>query len=317
MSFKCCDYLLNEIVFSPNSLAACCCNQSNEHFSTFINNLNGDNFDIDLYLEQRSQYISMLKSGVVPQFCKGCYRLQEKEWDEALDIKRIIISNRTKCSCNCIYCALIKFGKQNKQEANRTKTYDIIPFLKDLHQKNLINPDTLITVAGGECSEYPAGELEFIVYMALICDCRLELLSSGLFYSKGIEQALKSPKTMLRISADSGIKSTFEKIKRVKMYDEFWRNIKKYIDTAILKNIVRVKYIIIPEVNDTLEEVQAFVKKCEQVNCTCIELAVEYEWFHNNKDKVVPENIKEIYQYLKSLNLILILESDEVANWLE
>lgn len=317
MGFKCCDYLLNEIVFAQKNLIPCCCSPTHNYSSVFIKNLNGENFDTDLYFEQRGKYISMLKNGIVPEPCIGCYRLKEKDWEEALNITRIIITNRTKCSCNCVYCSLVKFGGQTKKELNNAETYNIIPLLKDLHKKNLIKPETLITVAGGECSEYPNGELEFIVYLAFICNCRLELLSSGLFYSKGIAQALKSPKTMLKISADSGFKSTFEKIKRVKRYEAFWRNIKAYAQASCENSQVRLKYIIIPDINDNIDEVNAFVNKCKQAECKFVELSVEYEWFNANKDKPVPENIKQIYKCLKSSDLILSFESDEVENWLE
>ena len=316
MEFTCCEYLLHEIVFAQNSVIPCCCSPANNYESTFINNFSRQNFNINEYLNKRNEYITMLKSGNIPASCQGCSRLIKKEWDEENKINRIIITNRTKCSCNCIYCSLITTSNQTKEELNTRDTYDIIPVLKDMYNNNLIDNNCVITVAGGECSEYPKGELEFILYLALILNCQLEILSNGIIYSDAIAKVLQAGKCRLKISVDSGTKETFEKIKRVKAYNLVWKNLGEYIKNLNDNSSVVVKYIILPNYNDNLKEAENFLNNIEKINCKNIEIAIEYLWFEKNKNKPTEKNIKSIYEYFKKTLLNISFESEEIKEYL-
>lgn len=311
MKFKCCDYLLNEIVFAQSSVIPCCCSPVHNYQTHFLSDFNGKEFSIEEYLSKRDHYINEFKSGKIPTSCTGCYKIQEKEWDESYLINRIIITNRTKCSCNCIYCSLVTTSNQSKQELNTRQTYDIVPVLYDLYSKNIIQEGCIITIAGGECTEYPKGELEYILYMASFLNCKLEILSSGMFYSNSIKRVLNASSCVLKISVDSGQKNTFEQIKRVKAYRQTWKNIKQYIQDSSKNNnsLVLIKYIIIPGINDNLTEVKFFIDKCKRVGCKNIELAVEYLWFYKNKNNKPSDSIKETVLYIKKSGLLISYES--------
>ena len=311
MKFQCCEYLLNEIVFAQSAVIPCCCSPVHDYQSHFLSDFDGKEFYLEEYLKKREQYIQQFKSGNIPPSCIGCHKVQEKEWDETSRINRIIITNRTKCSCDCVYCSLVTTSNQTKQELNTRKVYDILPVLYDLYSKSMIKEGCTITVAGGECCEYPDGELEYILYLALLLDCKLEILSSGMFYSNTIKGALKSGKCVLKISVDSGTKTTFEKIKRVKTYKQTWKNIKKYIiDSSRNKSsFVSIKYIIIPGINDNLKEAKSFIEKCKKVGCKNIELAVEYIWFYKHKDFTPTISIKETVLCIKNSGIQISYES--------
>lgn len=310
MKFKCCDYLLHELVFAQNNIMPCCCSPRHEYNNQFFENYNGENFDINKYIEQKNIYINSFKNGEIPSCCQGCPMIKEQEWDTSNTIKRIIITNRTKCSCNCVYCSLVTTSTQTKEELNTRKAYNIIPVLKNLREKNLIKENCEILIAGGECCEYPKGELEEIIYIASILNCKLEILSSGIIYSKAIENALKSEKCTLKISVDSGTKKTYEKIKQVKAYDRVWDNLKNYI-LACEENknsVVKIKYILLPKINDNVSEAKAFIKKCKKINCKNIELAVEYLWFEKNKKYPPTNQIRKTISYIKSSDINISYE---------
>lgn len=302
MKYNCCDFLLHDIVFSQDKILPCCCSPNSKYGTVFLTNYSGQNFNFDEYLKQRAEYIEIFKNGKIPEYCRGCFSIKNDEWNDEPKIKRIIITNRTKCSCNCIYCSLVTTSTQTKEELNTRVTYDITPVLTDLRNKNLISKDCVITVAGGECCEYPKGELEHILYIAASSECRLEILSSGIIYSKAIENALKTEKCNLIISVDSGYRQTYEKIKRVKSFERVWENLKKYISAASKNqnSRVTVKYIILPEINDNKKEAAEFARKCKEINCKNIEIAIEYIWLEQNKTKDIPQNIKETYEIIKN-----------------
>lgn len=302
MKFKCCESILSHLVINPNDIQFCC--------STFDKKLilwdkyDGSLIDINDYIEKRNTYIKNCKSGNIPEICLECPFLQEKEWDESLGFKDISASNRTKCSCNCTYCIISVGGDAEiKKSLNSFEPYDIKPVLEHLRKNNMIKPGCNLVIGGGDCSEYPKGELEWLVYFASITKCFLTLLSSGIFYSKAIEQALTAENCELKVSVDAGAKAVYEKIKRVKAFDKVWENLAKYIKSSEKnpQSNVIIKYIIIPGVNDTMEEAKAFLDKCTEVKCKNISINMEFYWMNENFDKPLSENLKNTLLYFHNV----------------
>ena len=118
-------------------------------------------------------------------------------------------------------------------------------------------------IGGGECAEYPKEELKWLIDFVFSINGSIEFLSAG------ITKALEKGETKLKVSVDAGYKKTWEKIKRVKGFDNVWNNLKKYIK-AEKKNPnahVTIKYIIIPGINDNLKEVKEFIKRALKIGC--------------------------------------------------
>ena len=63
------------------------------------------------------------------------------------------------------------------------------------------------------------------------------------------------------VSVDAGTKETFKKVKRLDFYDKVWENIAKYAAVQNAPNLVKTKFILIPEINDTKEEIESWIKK--------------------------------------------------------
>lgn len=304
MKFRCCQMLLHHLVFAQSTVIPCCCSPVQRYDTQFFNKFDGDQFDIDEYTKQRNYYVDIFKQGKEPDCCQGCPLIVEKEWDEDVYFTNIIVTNRTYCSCNCIYCSLLENDPDKKQELNTQIPYDVKPVLTDMKNNNFIQPGCNFMIAGGECTEYPDNELEWLLNYAIDSRCNIEILSSGIKYSEAIENALKTAPTRLRISPDSGTKKYYEKIKRVKAYDIVWENIEKYINATVNnpQGRVELKYILLPGINDNIKEVKAFIQKCKAVGCKVVEATIEYEWLKNNKDKPVMKHMAEIIQYFIEIN---------------
>lgn len=302
MKNECCKFLLHQIAFY-NDVIRPCCSFSIEKHKLFQKTYSGDIGGIKEYLKTREEYIKDFKEkGIAPCFKDCTVYENETENDISFKINNLIISHRTYCSCNCIYCEPSTGNSETRKDViNKKRHYAIKPILKYLYTKNLIENDCRFLICGGECSEYPKDELAYLLYFAAITNCQILILSSGINYSREIENALQYKNTVLKISVDSGTRKTFEKIKRVKKYYETWKNIKKYIK-ASKKNkfqytYVELKYIVIPGVNDTISEASAFVKKCREVKCQYVRIDVEHFWIEKNKD-----NIKEQESIKKTIN---------------
>jgi molybdenum cofactor biosynthesis enzyme MoaA len=117
-----------------------------------------------------------------------------------------------------------------------------------------------ITFQGGEPTILP--EFEDLLNLFIEKKCKIRIHSSGIKYSLAIEKCLMQNLATVVISPDTAKKETYEKIKRVPCFDKVWDNIKKYSSVQIQSNLVKIKFIIIPGINDTVEEIDKFLEKC-------------------------------------------------------
>lgn len=319
MKYKCCNYLLHQIVFDNFDIKPCCSSSMNKDSAKFIDNFDGKDFDIEEYIKQRQYYIDQFKSGEIPKCCEGCELIKEDEWNDTdIYFDRIIMANIAKCSCNCIYCVYTHDNPEMKTFYNTKENYDIKPILNRLRSQNLIKDGLVFVIGGGECTEFPQSELEWLIYFTSFHNGQILLLSSGIKYSKAIEQILKSGKSELSISPDAGTKKVYEQIKKVKAFDLVWKNLAKYTEAAKgnPQAMVEVKYIIIPTVNDNISEVKSFIKKCKDIGTTNIHVDIEHYWFAEHKGQKAPDNIKKIVELFNGLTDVIVTYSVETENWL-
>lgn len=302
MKYRCCQNAISSFMITQDTLAFC----PMENKVAFIENYDGNTDFIDKYLNARKKHIENCKNENLPEKCLNCSQSQIKEWDESLGIDFLGIANRTKCSCNCIYCTESEGDTQRRQELNILSPWNIKPVLLKLAENKLFKNSGRVFIAGGECAEYPPEELKWLIDYSFNHNFNIELASSGIFYSKEIENALRTGNAKIKISIDSGTKETYEKIKRVKTFDKVWKNLKNYIIAAKdnPNSSVSAKYIILQGINDNLDEIKTFIQKCNEINCTDIEIATEF--FELNKDRgkmySLYEKTRNIIFYLKNLN---------------
>ena len=298
MKFLCCKTLFRDLIFHPDVVAFCCAKVTDELLC--FEQYDGRLITRENYLKSRNKYIDNFKKGIIPDVCKKCHNLEEKEWDESVYFDVLSLAYKTKCSiCDCFYCTLSRGDKQRKKEINSIKTYDIRPILENLKNENLINPGCSISISGGECTEYPKGELEYMTHFAQVNNCVIEYLTSAIQYSECIASALSTIPSKIIVSVDSGPKEMYEKIKRVKAYDIVWKNLKKYTECTKQNNegYVFIKYIIIPGVNDSVDEAKAFINKCKSINTKRILIDMEFSWIAAHQHKKATGSLKEIIQY--------------------
>lgn len=79
---------------------------------------------------------------------------------------------------------------------------------------------------------------------------------------------------LLICSVDSGTPETYHKIKGVDGFARVKQNLSRYAQASL--GIVALKYIFVPGLNDTLNDVDGFVKLCVDVNATFVLVAMDY-----------------------------------------
>ena len=315
MIFKCCEWALYHLVINPDDLTYCCA--SFDKKLTFIENYHGELIDINKYLEARKNYIERCKRGDFPDQCRECPTLEERDWDETAGFIDVSVSNRTKCSCDCIYCIISCGGNSEaKKKLNSKQTYEVKPVLQQLKDAGLFKNGCHFIIGGGECAEYPNGELQWLIDFIFSINGSIEFLSAGITYSESIKKALEAGEAKLKVSVDAGTKQTYEKIKRVKGFDKVWKNLKNYIKASKKnpKSSVVIKYIIIPGINDNLKEAKEFIKNCKKAGCSSIEINVEFYWMNENFDKPISDSLKQTLLYFNSLKKENVYFSSNISS---
>lgn len=232
------------------------------------------------------------KNGITDPHCVGCFGLQEQDWDDNKKFKWIQIAHWSECNCNCTYCYRVQndFIKPKKR-------YKIMPILKELDKMNMLDYSGELAYSGGE----PASLREFddITNFFLKKGEKLIMVhSNGIKPVKSVLKGLKSDTMSVTVSVDCGDREKFKQIKQVDAYKKVTDTLKKYVKAqGQNKKMVRSKYIIIPKVNDTQEDVNKWLDETERIGIQQVILDFEADWLERNKTNI-PTYIDDLYQYI-------------------
>ncbi len=284
-----CDMIEHGLDTNINAFNFCCRSVSDGGgFKTIMTYTPGQKIDWDNFFAIKRSYREQMKKGNIIPECVGCLYLKEQEWDNEDYISYMNFNSGTVCNCKCIYCYL--------DEARKIKTEkSSLRIVKDLIDRKLLKDGGHITIAGGEPTITPDFDkmLNLMINSGLSC---IRVLTNGIKYSKSIEKGLKLGVMTIVISVDSGTKETYKKVKRVDAFDAVWKNLKKYAPNAIHDYAVKAKYIILPRLNDSRQEFDAFINKV--IDAGIKEASIDYElnWFNKNKD-IMNEYQYEFFSY--------------------
>lgn len=317
MQYKSCQWVNRGIEFRTDSLRLCCYGylqgRETEYQTTIKENYHGELLDWNEIFEIKDKLKQMHKEGKYLEACKDCIYLQTKDWDEENYINHFTLNHWTKCNCNCIYC----YTKDNKKEYNAYKEYPIYPIIKDMFKKEVIKhtEESCIIFGGGEPTILK--DFDKLIDLFLQKGCKnIRINSSGIKFSKAIEKGLKTGAISLVISTDAGCRETYEKIKKVKTYAKVWENIKKYAKAQMKDDLVKVKFILYPDVNDTYEEINKWFDEVVKNKVKAISLSVEQDWFNTHQPEFTPkiyEQISYMQKRAEELNLNLEIYCEALA----
>ena len=180
--------------------------------------------------------------------CRHCSKC-EKQLFKMKKISYVTINTSMYCNSKCIYCHAhtLKEGAWNP-----------LPILEELHEGGCVEDDCYFDWGGGEPTKNPyfAPTVSFLYenhYMQRIN-------TNAIDFSEETLRALKEGKAILRVSADSGTRDGYYRVKGTDNYNVFWSNIKKYCDAS---DDVYIKYNLFNE-NSQTEEIDGFLHQCER-----------------------------------------------------
>ena len=256
--YKSCHILKHGLCFFYNAVYSCCFSPidqiNNQLPPVLYANYKGEQIEKDDLFAKINAYNEMFKNGKCPKSCEGCYQIQEKEWDNDEYIDYITISHFSKCNADCIYCTN---GCEIYERTNNT--YEILPFLKDFKEKGIIKQGCELHIGGGEFTIYKECD-EILKLFAVNNYARVFVPTNAIVYSDLLFQAMDKATTYIIVSLDCGSRKLYKKIKRTDSFDKVINSLKKYAATEKSRDAIRLKYIIIPTVNDSISEFKKFLK---------------------------------------------------------
>ncbi len=305
MKYKCCEHILGSIDLGYDGFKYC--NEvwegpeyiSYTEENAFIKNE-----------ERRLEILKNMQNGIIPDKCQMCSWLKEDEWKEFDNkIFKVTIFNWKHCNAACFYCSVQSTFSEKVQ---KSEYYDSLPIVKKLIDEGRITSDSFIAFMGGE----PTTLEEFPEIAKLLIEkgCKIEVLTNGIKYEPVISDLLKTGKGNIVISVDCGSKETYKKIKRVDKYKEVKENIKRYIEEAGENSKkIRIKYIIMPRVNDNKKEIDDWFNFCKETGVRTISRAVNHsDSKMNTKNKMIEFSVINSYNYIgekaKKLGLNIDME---------
>ncbi len=304
MRYKSCWWIESGINFDIDSYKVCCLYSAKGGGNTIVRkDYKGEPVDWDEFFGFKKKIKDIHKKGDIYPKCEGCIFLEERDWDDDHSkIGMINLDYWTKCNSKCSYCHTML----DKEKYNKFKNYNFLPILKDMLKRDILRPTGHVSFGGGEVTLLK--EFDKLLYIFMNIGFPLTRIhSSCIKYSKAIEKGLKNGCVDLIVSVDAGSKKMHEKVKQVKSYDRVWKNLKKYASFQKDPNAVKVKYILVPGLNDNKNEIDLWLNKAKENGVNCVLHEIESKWFYARRENVSDEII-EFFDYAKEKAVTLGLK---------
>lgn len=301
-----CEKLETSLNFQPDYIKYCC----SCYISPGIKTDNTQKINKELLLKERKKFVDMMEQGIIPEECGDCSYCKEKRPASRFEklfkknklVNSIFVNHFKRCDCNCIYCSQKLIYKEEVGQ------YQLLPLIKDLYGKKLVDKKNLnVEFQGGNVSVLK--EFDELISFFAKNNCKsFTIVINGIKYLPVLEKIAQNSEILIILSLDSGTRETFKKIKQVDKFDDVLKNIKKY---EIIPNVkICLKYIIINNVNDNIEELQKFLNIANEVkNLVYITFDIDFRDIimnHGNKF-TVPRHYYDMmnfaFEYGKQNNL--------------
>ena len=298
-----CKYLLNSLSFHQDNVRFCTTLQLGELISKYEEKPKELAQKI---INLRNKIKENIKNDVIPAGCKDCiYRLNEYCANDK--INKIDLYYWYHCNCGCFYCSYRDKTQGEFSDKIKEGNPLIYKTIKELYKYDVIDKQNLIINVGG-------GELgvlkEFSKLINLFIKNNVNMVyceSSGIRYSKAVENLLKKGKGHITVAVCTGSREVYKQIKKRDKYNQVMKNLNRYLKAASkfksdiynCDNVVS-KLIILKGFNDKLEEVENWLLESKKCGLTQVELSMEFCWGTKTKSGQKIEDYNyEIFEYVK------------------
>lgn len=295
-----CRYLHGGVTFMHGAIRTCC---SHKCGVTFVDNYKGEDIDWYKMAETRKTVVENCKNGIIPENCKGCIDLETKEWQNEALIDDIYINHWDHCNCGCVYCVAGAHAQFLETEKKPGRYYEVFKHLKFLYENKMVSDKAHIELVGGDLTILD--EADDIINLCLDHGVgRMSFHSSCIYYSQGIERALKEAPTVdFDFSIDCGNRELYKKIKRIDAFDNVVENVKRYLACSDKSHdAIIAKYIIVDGLNDNIEALEEWLQLVHGLGIRNTKVDINFKRFFpefHHSDPTVPKHYYDLYAHYK------------------
>jgi wyosine [tRNA(Phe)-imidazoG37] synthetase (radical SAM superfamily) len=164
------------------------------------------------------------------------------------------------CQIRCIYCRRGEDGDDYEpfDERLHKEGYDkVFATIEYAHQNDMIAPDALWDISCGEITVHPYRKRLY----ELTKGKATMFYTNCCIYDKDIADNLAAnPHSAISFSIDAGTSTTWRKVKGVDNFNVVKSNLVKYHGSIAHSKQIVLKYIVLPGLNDTVEDYKGIVE---------------------------------------------------------
>lgn len=228
--------------------------------------------------------------------CLQCNVYVRNNWYSALSNK---ISHITlgcypaPCQSKCIYCDVHNTSKGKYIKSLHEKGIKRILDLSQYLRKKFSQPWVSFRIITGEISIHPLKN----DILQVVGDSYAQYGTNCFLFDKQIS---KTTNFGLYFSIDSGTDETWRKIKGVDNFQDAFKNLKNYASFVRRKNDIVIKYILIPGVNDNLNDYASFNRILDELEISSFIMSCDYSLARNTERDVLISSVICMYKYMCS-----------------
>lgn len=253
-----CIYLESYLVCAGHKLNYCC-SDFGKNKSPFITFKGDYGLAAEEFIRYRDKLINDLNSGAQTP-CDGCPCIKE-DW-YPLERKIIILNDGEEgiCNFNCCYCK--SPAKTSRNVSNDINMQELLNIFK---ARKILSQELHTIISCGEICVNPRRTEIF----DSISQLRNTFCTNASICDQRIMQLLELGNTDLIVSVDAGTRSTFEKVKGYDLFHKVCDNLRRYNSNGG----VRLKYIILPTINDNEADIDGFVSLCKDIGAKLVQVS--------------------------------------------
>jgi pyruvate-formate lyase-activating enzyme len=264
--YKSCIWLETTLRFNPLHLAFCCSDFGKNKTPSIELGANAYDKTMQNFFATRDRIIEELNLPIgadVKNPCLGCINIRDALWYTDRRIRSVAFSHDTFCNFSCSYCCVPKDGKDYPL-SDIENSLGLFRFMK---KNNIIDTNTEIYLVSGEITTHPMRD----VMLAEVRDNPCCIFTNASVFSKKIDELLSMGRSKVYVSIDAGTRETFAKVKGVDAFDRVCENLARY--SAGGDRFVHLKYILLPGLNDSEEDIDGFITLCDRLKARVVDVS--------------------------------------------
>ena len=263
---KSCRFIENRMLYMfDGDLKPCVCRDS-PHLKNYSFG------DAEKYMALKESTIESISTDSKDIICHGCKAIQEDWYPVNRILSYVNYCAWNTCNLKCIYCFGIGMGAPDLKEKSEIGFGEFMkPYLENGWLDD--NYEAVLSTVG-EPTLHPKRKEFYDAFNGYA----MTINTNGTVFDEYLFELMNEKKVFVQISLDAGTKETFAKVKGVDCFEKVIGNIKKYSKAKI--GIVMLKYIFLPDINDSDEDIKGFLEVIDKTGVDCVNLAIAFESSH-------------------------------------